>query len=224
MLAGAGPGGAVELGAPPRWPAAEHQRVLADTRQLQRARARRRLRPAVALAAVGPVILVALGVGAFLAVTGSMLLLAGWWCLAAMSLDTPVVMSWARWVHARRVLERELRLLGSEWRLLWDRRVPGLPAPGIVAVGPSGVWVLWLPEPGPAPGADFKATAEAISEQTGLTAGAYMLTVPEKQFGVFVQQMACAPRAASPPDIARAAELLDSTLLQEPVFVEERRP
>jgi hypothetical protein len=122
---------------------------------------------------------------------------------------------------ARRVLERELRLLGGEWRLLWDRRVAGLPAPGIVAVGPSGVWVLWLPEPGPTPSADFKATAEALSEETGIAAGAYMLTLPEQQFGVFVQEMACAPRAASHGDVARSAERLDSTLLQEPVLVEE---
>jgi hypothetical protein len=165
--------------------------------------------------------MVALGMDVLLAVAGAALLLAGWWCLAAMTVDTPVVVSWTQWVRARRVLERELRMLGGEWRLLWDRRVPGLPAPGVVAVGPSGVWVLWLPEPGPAPNADFKATAEALSEEAGIAAGAYMLTLPEQQFGVFVQEMACAPRAASLGDIAHAAERLDSILLQEPVLVPE---
>jgi hypothetical protein len=98
--------------------------------------------------------------------------------------------------------------------------VYGLPAPAILAVGPSGAWTLWWPEPGiNIYHADAEAAATTVSEAAGLPAVAYVLRRPPQQLCMFVHDMACAPPIASPDDIARAAEQLNTMLLQEPVGV-----
>jgi hypothetical protein len=97
--------------------------------------------------------------------------------------------------------------------------VHGLPAPAILAVGPSGVWAVWWPEPGIDGYADPEAAANAVAEAAGLPTGAYVLHGAAQQTQTFVHEMACAPRVASRDDIARAAEQLHTMLLQEPVGV-----
>jgi hypothetical protein len=209
---------AVELGAPPTWPASELQRVRAEARRLARTRARRQLRGVAGLAAAAAAVAAVLGVSVLEAAGAAVLGVAAWWVRAAWG-ETPVVARWRTWTHGRGVLERELRLLGPEWRILWDRRVYGLPAPAILAVGPSGAWTLWWPEPGIDAHADPQATATAVHEAAGVPAVAYVLQRPPEQLRMFVHEMACAPRIASRDDIARAAERLHTTLLQEPVGV-----
>jgi hypothetical protein len=209
---------AVELGAPPTWPASELHRVRAEARRLARARARRQARGVIALAAAAATVAAVLGVSIVQAAAAAALGVAAWWAHQAWD-ETPVVARWRCWTHARSVLERELRLLGPDWRILWDRRVHGLPAPAILAVGPSGVWTLWAPEPGIDAHADPQATATSVHEAAGVPAVAYVLQRPAEQLRIFVHEIACAPRVASRDDIARAAERLNTTLLQEPVGV-----
>jgi hypothetical protein len=209
---------AVELGAAPSWPASELRRVRGQARSLARARARRHARGVTGLVTATATMAVVLGVAVPAAAGAGVLGVAAWW-LHHTAGETPVVARWRTWAHGRRVLERELRLLGPEWRLLWDRRLPGLPAPAIVAVGPSGVWALWWPEPGIGMHADAQAAATAAHEAGGVPAVAYVLQRPSDQLRVFVHEMACAPRVASRDDIARAAERLHTRLLQEPVGV-----
>jgi hypothetical protein len=38
--------------------------------------------------------------------------------------------------------------LGSDWTVLWDRRLPDWATPVALLVGPPGVWVLWTATPG----------------------------------------------------------------------------
>jgi hypothetical protein len=208
---------AVELGAPPTWPASELQRVRTQARELARARARRHLRGVIALAAALATVAAILGVNVLETVGAAVLGVVAWWVQRTGG-ETPVVARWRTWAHGRRVLERELRLLGPEWRILWDRRVYGLPAPAILAVGPSGAWTLWWSEPGIEVHADPQAAATAVSDIAGLPAVAYVLSAPQ-QLRVFVHDMACAPPVASRDDVTRAAEQLHTMLLQEPVGV-----
>jgi hypothetical protein len=212
------PGSAVELGAPATWPASELRRVREEAHRLARARARRSLPGVIGLVIVAEVALALLVLSLAEAVAVAVLGVLAWWLHTTFT-ELPVVAGWRTWAHDRRVLERELRLLGPEWRLLWDRRVHGLPAPAIVAVGPSGAWALWHPEPGLNRYADVEAAANAISELAGLPAGAYVLPETPQQIQGFVQEMVCAPRVASRDDVDRAAGTLHSMLLQEPVGV-----
>jgi hypothetical protein len=206
------------LGAPPAWPASELQRVRTRARELARARARRHARGVIALAAAAATVAAILGVSVLGTVGAAVLGVVAWWVHQSGG-ETPVVARWRTWAHGRRVLERELRLLGREWRILWDRRVSGLPAPAILAVGPSGVWTLWWPEPGINVYADLEAAARTVSEAGGLPAVAYVLQRPSQQLRMFVHDIACAPPVASRDDVARAAEQLHTMLLQEPVGV-----
>jgi hypothetical protein len=211
-------GGAVELGSPATWPASELTRVRDEARRLANARACQRLPAVVGLGTVVGVALALLLFSVPEAAGAAVLGLLAWW-LHSTFMEQPVVARWRTWAHGRRALERELRLLGPDWRLLWDRRVHGLPAPAILAVGPSGAWALWWPEPGIDSHAGVEAAANALSELAGLPAGAYVLQGPPQQTQAFVEEMACAPRVASPADVDRAAGRLNSMLLQEPVGV-----
>ena len=209
---------AVELGAAPTWPASELQRVRTQARELARARARRYARGVIALAAALATVAAILGVNVIETVGAAVLGVVAWW-VQQITAEMPVVVCWRTWAHGRRVLERELRLLGPDWRILWDRRVYGLPAPAILAVGPSGAWTLWWPEPGIEVHADPQMAATAVSDTARLPAVAYVLQRPSQQLRMFVHDMACAPAVASRDDVARAAEQLHTTLLQEPVGV-----
>jgi hypothetical protein len=212
-------GAAVELGAPPTWPACELQRVRTQARELVRARGRRHARGVIALDAALATVATILGVNVLETVGAAVLAVVAWWAHQT-SGETPVVARWRTWAHGRRVLERELRLLGPAWRILWDRRVQGLPTPAILAVGPSGAWTLWWPEPGiNIYRADAEAAARTVSEAGGLPAVAYMLQRPSQQLRMLLHDMACAAAVASRDDVARAAEQLHTMLLQEPVGV-----
>jgi hypothetical protein len=214
---GGGRDSAIELGAPPTWPASELQRVRSEARDLARARVRRDARSVTAIAAVVAAVAAVLGVSVIVTAGAAVLSVAAWW-LHHRWTESPVVARWRTWAHGRGVVERELRLLGAEWRILWDRRVRGLPTPAIVAIGPSGAWTLWWPEPGIERYADCDTAATTVNEAAGLPAGAYVLQGPA-ELRMFVHEMACAPRVASRDDVARAAQELHTTLLQEPVGV-----
>ena len=208
----------VELGPPSTWPASELARVRAQARGLARARARRQAPGVAALATAAATVASLLGVGVLEAVGAGVLGVVGWWAHHVGG-EPPVVARWRAWARDRRALERELRLLGPQWRLLWDRRVNGLPGPAILAVGPSGAWVLWWPEPGIDSHADPAAAATAVYESGRLPAVAHVLRLAEGGIREFVGEIACAAAIASPDDIACAAERLNTMLLQEPVGV-----
>ena len=64
-------------------------------------------------------------------------------------------------------LQRGLAAFDSSWAIVRDRQVEGAPVPVTVAVGPTGIWVLWVPDPlntGYHPG----PIAEAIASPLGV--------------------------------------------------------
>ena len=199
--AGRPPHAAVELGAAPVWPASELQRVRTQARELARARTRRHARGVIALAAAAATVAATLGVNVLEAIGAAVLGAVAWWVQQTGG-ETPVVARWRTWAHGRRVLERELLAARPRVAVLWDRRVYGLPAPAILAVGPSGAWTLWWPEPGIEVHADPHAAATAVSDTAGLPAVAYVLARPSQQLRMFVHDMACAPAVASRDDVS----------------------
>lgn len=209
-------GAAVQLGAPPSWPGVELARVRSQAGALARGRARRQAPRMIGLAVTAASVAAVLGVGAAESFGAAVLGVVAWW-IHQIGAETPVVAQWRAWARGRHALERELRLLGSNWRLLWDRRIHGLPAPAVIAVGPSGAWALWSPEPGLESHADLGAAASAVAEIGGLPAVAHVVGGPSAALRTFVHEMACAPLLASRDEVLRAAERLDTTLLQEPV-------
>jgi len=44
-------------------------------------------------------------------------------------------------------LDRRLRALDGSWVIVRDREVEGAPALVTIAAGPTGIWVLWVPDP-----------------------------------------------------------------------------
>jgi len=65
----------------------------------------------------------------------------------------------------RAELEARLRALDGSWVIVRDREVEGVPVAVTVAVGPTGIWVLWVPDPlntGYHPGPIAKAIAAPL--------------------------------------------------------------
>jgi hypothetical protein len=44
-------------------------------------------------------------------------------------------------------LDVRLRALDGSWVIVRDREIEGAPAPVTIAAGPTGIWVLWVPDP-----------------------------------------------------------------------------
>jgi hypothetical protein len=65
-------------------------------------------------------------------------------------------------------LDRRLRALDSSWVIVRDREVEGAPAPVTIAAGPTGIWVLWVPDP-LRTGYDPRPIAESIASRAGVS-------------------------------------------------------
>jgi hypothetical protein len=67
----------------------------------------------------------------------------------------------------RAELQRRLRALDGSWVIVRDREVGGVPVPVTVAAGPTGIWVLWVPDPLNT-GYHPRPIAEAIASPLGV--------------------------------------------------------
>jgi hypothetical protein len=220
-------GRAVELGAPPTWPKAEVRRVRRQAWKMSVASMRTRIVTPLALT-VAAVALVVVAQASVLLVLILFVLLGGFWCWRMTGSGRAVTQKWDRWARGRHTLERELRLLDSSWRLLWDRRVDALPGPVTIAVGPSGVWILWWVEPVMTVQLSDERTsaaAEQVAEFSGLPTQlhAWLERQSAAEIRELVHGIACAPVHASADDVNQAAEMLDAALLQEPVEIRAAR-
>jgi len=213
LLSGPGPGTATVIGQPASWASSELQRVRAAASRMFWTEARPLLLPSVAV-----VVLMAVGQLLSLPILGVIGLL-GLLVLGRSWLQRPwpheISRGWESWASARHRLDSKLLMLGPDWRVLSDRRIDGLPSPATIAVGPPGVWAIWLPEPGlPAP-ADIETAANYLAELVPVPTGCTEITA--NQIHGTVHAMATAPVQAGVADINRAAEALGGLLLQEPV-------
>lgn len=134
-----------ELGGPPTYTEHHYRHVERQLRRAELARARQRAPGLLALgvgagAAMGATTTVTLGLlsGAIVALGGLVLAF-----LPGEQQRGP----WQRWRQVRRQLVTSLRELTPDWAVLWDRRLDGAPSPVTVAIGPTGIWLLWIPEP-----------------------------------------------------------------------------
>lgn len=218
---------AVELGAPPTWPNVELGRVRRQALRMSLRGMRRRIAvPAVALVA-GLALVIVAGINGF-AVLLALAIVAAIWVWQMTAGGRAAIEKWRVWARGRHALERELRLLDSSWRLLWDRRVDALPGPVTIAIGPSGAWVLWWAEPVIAIRVDDKRThaaAEQVADFSRLPTQlhAWLRSEPAADVRALVHGIACAPVRASADQVNQAAEMLDAALLQEPVELRAHR-
>jgi hypothetical protein len=92
----------------------------------------------------------------------------------------------------------------------------------MLAVGPSGVWILWWAEPEMTVHLGSK-TASAAAEQVAefsrlpIQFHAWLTRESAAEIRARVHSIACAPVRASAGDVSWAAETLNAALLQEPV-------
>jgi hypothetical protein len=134
-----------ELGAPPTYTEHHCRHVERQLRRAELARARERAPRLLALAAgagvaMGATTTVTIGFLSGAVVALGLLALA---FLPGKQQRAP----WQQWRQVRRQLLASLRELTPDWTVLWDRRLDSAPTPVTIATGPTGIWLLWIPEP-----------------------------------------------------------------------------
>jgi hypothetical protein len=134
-----------QLGGPPTYTDHHYRHAQRQLRRAELVRARA-LVPrmlaygAIAGAAMAIVTTIAFGLAVAAALAASLIALAVFPCDQHRQ-------PWQEWRHTRRYLTARLQRLGPQWTVLWDRRLHAAPTPVTIALGHSGVWLLWAPEP-----------------------------------------------------------------------------
>ena len=135
-------------------------------------------------------------------------------------LDGPV-RSWAAWRIAWDQAARCLRTgLDRSWTICWDRRLPGWVDPVTIAVGPSGIWAIWVAPPG------VRNDPHALANQMGeiFPEGHHGLSVQVRTgegrtharwWRQVVTEMVCANLSASPGDCHRFLTRIEQTTLAD---------
>lgn len=154
-----------------------------------------------------------------------MLMLAGcaaWPGLRFEAHATPVraAEAWkAAWDDAARCLRTGL---DHGWTLCWDRHLPGWASPVTVAVGPSGIWGIWIAPPGTRNDPDSLAQVLAAifpeAHQGGVAVQVRTHTAARNTtwWRQVATEMVCANLSASPGDCRKWLERLDQTTLADP--------
>jgi hypothetical protein len=108
--------------------------------------------------------------------------------------------------HARRKytglradLNGRLRALDSSWVIVRDREAEGAPAPVTIAAGPTGIWVLWVPNPlrtgyHPRPIAETIASCGGVSPKHVRLRPLYSDTAIVHVIDVMINSTACFSR------------------------------
>jgi hypothetical protein len=212
-----------ELGAPPTYTEEQCRRVERQQRRAElafaRARAPGMLASAVGVGAVSAVLVgsvsLALEAGGALAV----------FMLGLALLPNPQRRApWRQWREHRRRMTAGLRALGDGWTILWDRRLQSAPTPVTIALGDSGVWVLWIPEPEWAAQNPHRVLDELVAEiagnlgSPGFALHAHALYTPAHVAEVLDLMFAGVPQAGQ-DQLRDWAERIDLNTLQEPIVI-----
>jgi hypothetical protein len=211
-----------ELGAPPTYTEQQYRRAERQHRRAELADARARA-PGLLATAVG--------VGVLFGVVGGVpLAVGGGGALAGVLLILLVLphpqrrQPWQQWRKHRRQLVRSLRALGDGWTILWDRRLQGAPTPVTIAIGDTGIWILWLPEPGWTAGSPKEILNQLIADVAEeLDAPAFAVQAralyTPAHITEFSHHMLAGVPQASPDQLHHWAERIDLITLQEPIVV-----
>jgi hypothetical protein len=211
-----------ELGAPPTYTEQQYRRAERQHRRAELADARART-PGFLASAVGVGVLFGIVGGLPLALAGGGAL-AGVLLIAALLPHPQRRQPWQQWREHRRQLVRSLRALGDGWTILWDRRLQGAPTPVTIAIGDTGIWILWLPEPGWTEGSPKEILNQLIAEiaeeldTPAFTVQARALYTPA-HITEFSHHMLAGVPQAGPDQLRDWAERIDLITVQEPIVI-----
>ena len=214
-------GRARELGAPPTY--TEHQFGHAERllRHRELVRARERAPRLIVLgAAVGLAMAVITSLPVGLLVGAGLAL--GLFGLAFLPNGEQRV-PWHEWRRSRRRLVAGLRELPREWTVLWDRRFDAAPTPVTIALGPTGIWLLWAPEPEWA-GHDLSPILAQLTDEIGervlapsFAVHTYAIHTRTHINRVLALMVAGVPQAG-PDQLRDWIERIDANTIQEPIL------
>lgn len=125
----------------------------------------------------------------------------------------------AAWDDAARCLRRGL---DRGWTICWDRQLPGWDDPVTIAVGPAGVWGIWIAPPGVANNPDGLAQAlgaifpEAYHGDLRVQVRTHTAARNPNWWRQVVTEMVCANLNASPGDCHRWTDRIEATTLPDP--------
>jgi len=125
----------------------------------------------------------------------------------------------AAWDDAARRLRTGL---DRGWTICWDRQLPGWDDPVTIAVGPSGIWGIWIAPPGAANNPDGLAQTlgalfpEAYQGELRLQVRTHTAARNPNWWRKVVTEMVCANLSASPGDCRRWMERIEQTTLPNP--------
>lgn len=137
---------------------------------------------------------------------------AAWRCQRRRNRSKADLRSWQLWRTVNDDMVTALRSgLTPYWTVLWDRRLPDVPHPVTLIVGPPGVWALQCAPPGVS--ADWKSLTAALRTllPQGWTVHAYVVPTVrwEDAWPRFTAQLAIHPAVnLSPGDRRRLVDYL----------------
>ncbi len=211
-----------ELGAPPTYAEHQYRRAERQHRRAELAAARSRT-PGLLASAAGAGVLFGLAGGVPLALEGGGALAGGLLLLALLPNPQHRRPS-QQWREHRRQLVRTLRALGDGWIILWDRRLQSAPTPVTIALGDSGIWILWLPEPEWAaqhPQPILNQLVAEIADSVGapdFAVHSHALYTPSHVTELFYDMIGGVPQAG-PDQVHDWAERIDLSTFQEPIVI-----
>jgi hypothetical protein len=130
----------------------------------------------------------------------------------------------AAWDDAARRLRSGL---DRDWTIFWDRQLPGWDDPVTIAVGPSGIWGIWIAPPGAANNPDGLAETlgavfpEAYHGELRLQVRTHTAARNPNWWRKVVTEMVCADLSASPGDRRRWTERIGQTTLADPEAIRD---
>jgi hypothetical protein len=131
---------------------------------------------------------------------------------------------WQQWRQTRGYLTARLHRLGPQWTVLWDRRVHAAPTLVTIALGHSGVWLLWAPKPEWAtqhPGHILQQLIQEIADtlpHSSLTVHVATAHTPS-DVDRALNLMIAGAHQAGPDELREWAEQLHLATIQEPLLI-----
>jgi len=214
-----------ELGDPPTYTSHQYAHALGQLRHVELQRARRLVPRMLGFGALGGAAM-AIATTTALGAIAAAILAAALITLAFFPGDQ-LRQPWQQWRQTRRYLIARLRDLGPEWTVLWDRWLHAAPTPVTVALGPSGLWLLWTPEPEWATQRAAPILEQLMHEMddtiphTGLTVHAASFYDTGDVDRAVNLMIAGAPQAGA-DELREWAQHLHLTTIQEPVVAPDR--
>jgi hypothetical protein len=132
-----------------------------------------------------------------------------------------VLTAWELWARSNADMVTALRSgLGPEWVVLWERRVPDWRDPVTWAVGPGGLWALWVAPPDqPSAKVTHDQVAplllDVVADEPALITRVADVPTPPTWWEQVTAAMVVTPLVLSAGDVRRLAGRIDTETLAE---------